>query len=82
MQILTIKTVKKAFKQLKNKILDENSLIVISVLGACLVGQTMEGIMVIALYEIGKILDLSKTTVMNIVNNFRNKSTAPSGVSA
>lgn len=32
--------------------------------------------------EIGKILDLSKTTVMNIVNNFRNKSTAPSGVSA
>ena len=32
--------------------------------------------------EIGKILDLSKTTVMNIVNNFKNKSTAPSGVSA
>ena len=32
--------------------------------------------------EIGKILDLSKTTVMNIVNNFRNKNTAPSGVSA
>ena len=55
--ILTIKTAKKAFKQLKNKILDENSLIVISVVGACLVGQTMEGIMVIALYEIGKILE-------------------------
>ena len=32
--------------------------------------------------EIGEILDLSKTTVMNIVNNFKNKSTAPSGVSA
>jgi len=55
--VLTIKTAKKAFKQLKNKILDENSLIVISVIGACLVGQTMEGIMVIALYEIGKILE-------------------------
>lgn len=55
--ILTIKTARKAFKQLKNKILDENSLIVISVVGACLVGQTMEGIMVIALYEIGKILE-------------------------
>ena len=55
--ILTIKTAKKAYKQLKNKILDENSLIVISVVGACLVGQTMEGIMVIALYEIGKILE-------------------------
>ena len=55
--VLTIKTAKKAYKQLKNKILDENSLIVISVVGACLVGQTMEGIMVIALYEIGKILE-------------------------
>lgn len=55
--VLTIKTAKKAFKQLKNRILDENSLIVISVVGACLVGQTMEGIMVITLYEIGKILE-------------------------
>ncbi len=55
--VLTIKTLKKAFKQLKNKILDENSLIIISVVGACLVGQTMEGIMVITLYEIGKILE-------------------------
>lgn len=55
--VLTIKTAKKACKQLKNRILDENSLIVISVVGACLVGQTMEGIMVIALYEIGKILE-------------------------
>lgn len=55
--VLTIKTAKKAYKQLKNKILDENSLIVISVVGACLVGKTMEGIMVITLYEIGKILE-------------------------
>lgn len=55
--VLTIKTGKKALKQLKNKILDENSLIVISVVGACLVGKTMEGIMVITLYEIGKILE-------------------------
>jgi len=55
--VLTIKTARKSFKQLKNKILDENSLIVISVVGACLVGQTMEGIMVISLYEIGKILE-------------------------
>lgn len=55
--ILTIKTAKKAYKQLKNKVLDENSLIVISVVGACLVGKTMEGVMVITLYEIGKILE-------------------------
>lgn len=55
--VLTIKTAKKAYKQLKNKVLDENSLIVISVIGACLVGKTMEGVMVITLYEIGKILE-------------------------
>lgn len=55
--ILLVKTAKKACKQLKSKVLDENSLIVISVVGACLVGKTMEGIMVITLYEIGKILE-------------------------
>lgn len=78
--ILTIKTAKKAFKQLKNKILDENSLIVISVVGACFVGQTMEGIMVIALYEIGKILEaraVNKTrksisTLMDIKPEYAN----------
>lgn len=55
--ILLAKTAKKAYKQLKGKVLDENTLIVISVIGACLVGETTEGIMVIALYEIGKILE-------------------------
>lgn len=55
--ILLYKTAIKAYKQLKNKVLDENSLIVISVVGACLVGKTMEGMMVITLYEIGKILE-------------------------
>lgn len=56
--ILLYKTVIKAFNQVfKNRILDENSLIVISVIGACLVNKTSEGIMVIALYEIGKILE-------------------------
>ena len=55
--ILLSKTAKKAYEQLKNKIIDENFLIVISVIGACLVGETAEGVMVIALYEIGKILE-------------------------
>lgn len=32
--------------------------------------------------EIGELLDISKTTVMNVVNSFKNKSTALSGVSA
>lgn len=56
--ILLYKTAKKAFKQvIKNKILDENTLIVISAIGAYLVGKTSEGLMVITLYEIGKILE-------------------------
>ena len=56
--ILLSKTAKKAFTQVfKNKVLDENTLITISVIGACLVGKSMEGVMVIVLYEIGKILE-------------------------
>lgn len=55
--VLCFRTAIKAYKQLKNKVLDENTLIIVSVIGACLVGKTMEGIMVITLYEIGKILE-------------------------
>ena len=56
--ILLYKTAKRAFKQIiKSKVLDENSLIVISAIGAYLVGKTTEGLMVITLYEIGKILE-------------------------
>jgi len=52
------KTAKKGFKQLfKNKVLDENMLIVVSAIGAYLVGKNSEGLMVITLYEIGKILE-------------------------
>lgn len=62
--ILLSKTMRKAFSQIKRVELDENVLITISVIGACLVGKTFEGIMVIILYEIGKILEskaVSKT---------------------
>ena len=63
--ILLYKIAIKAFKQItKNKVLDENTLIVISSIGACIVGKQMEGIMVVTLYEIGKILEaraVSKT---------------------
>ncbi len=55
--ILLSKTAQKAYEQLKNKVIDENFLIVISVIGACLLGEIAEGIMVITLYEIGKILE-------------------------
>ena len=63
--ILLYKIVPKALKQIvKNKSLDENALIAISAIGACFVDKAMEGIMVITLYEIGKILEakaISKT---------------------
>ena len=56
--ILLVKIAKKAFIQLtKNKVLDENALIMISAIGACFVDKGAEGIMVIVLYEIGKILE-------------------------
>ncbi len=55
--ILLAKTAKKAIKQLLNKVLDESFLITVSCIGAFFVGEGMEGVMVITLYEIGKILE-------------------------
>ena len=79
--ILLSKTAVKGFKQItKNRVLDENALIVISVIGAYLVGKEMEGVMVITLYEIGKILEanaVNKTrksisTLMDIKPEYAN----------
>ena len=56
--ILLFKTVKNALKLLfKSKTINENLLITISCIGAYLVGKSSEGLMVIILYEIGKILE-------------------------
>ncbi len=72
--ILLSKTTKKAFKQIiKNKVLDENTLILISVIGAFFVDKSFEGVMVITLYEIGKILEaraVNKTrkSISNLMN--------------
>lgn len=56
--ILLFKTVKNAVKLLfKSKTINENLLITISCIGAYLVGKSSEGLMVIILYEIGKILE-------------------------
>ena len=56
--ILLYRTAKNAFKMLfASKKINENFLITISCVGAYLVGEHMEGIMVIILYEIGKILE-------------------------
>lgn len=66
--------------QIRKGVLDENALITISVIGACLVNKVMEGVMVITLYEIGKILEskaISKTRksisdLMNIKPEYAN----------
>lgn len=55
--VLLSKTTVKAFRELKSKTIDENFLITISCIGAYFVGEAKEGIMVITLYEIGKILE-------------------------
>jgi len=56
--ILLYRTFKTAVKLIiKSKTINENFLITISCIGAYLVGEHMEGLMVIILYEIGKILE-------------------------
>lgn len=55
--VLMYRTMKKAIKQIKGHIIDENTLIIISCIGAYLVGKQEEGLMVILLFEIGKILE-------------------------
>ena len=79
--ILLYKTAKVAIKQLlKGNALDENALMVISAIGAFIIGKTSEGLMVITLYEIGKILEskaINKTRksisdLMNIKPEYAN----------
>ena len=56
--VLLFRTAKNAFKMLfTSKKINENFLITVSCVGAYLVGEHMEGLMVIILYEIGKILE-------------------------
>lgn len=55
--ILLYKTLFTALKSLRHGIMNENFLITISCIGAYLVDQKMEGLMVIILYTIGKILE-------------------------
>ena len=56
--ILLYRTAKNALKMLiQSKKINENFLITISCIGAYAVGEHMEGLMVIILYEIGKILE-------------------------
>ena len=55
--LMGYKTYLKAMLQLRYLKINENTLITISILGAILLGESMEGLMVIALYTLGKILE-------------------------
>lgn len=80
--ILLYRTFKVAFKMLiKSHTINENALITISTIGAYFVDKQMEGLMVIILYEIGKILEEKAVNnsrnsikdLMNIKQDFANK---------
>lgn len=80
--ILLYRTLKIAVKMLiKSHTINENALITISSIGACFVDKQMEGLMVITLYEIGKILEEKAVNnsrnsikdLMNIKQDFANK---------
>lgn len=55
--ILLFRTGKNAIKLLKKKVIDENFLVTVSCIGALIIGEQTEGLMVIILYEIGKLLE-------------------------
>ena len=80
--ILLYRTFKVAVKMLiKSHTINENTLITISAIGAYFVDKQMEGLMVIILYEIGKILEEKAVNnsrnsikdLMNIKQDFANK---------
>lgn len=80
--ILLYRTFKVAVKMLiKSHTINENALITISTIGAYFVDKQMEGLMVITLYEIGKILEEKAVNnsrnsikdLMNIKQDFANK---------
>lgn len=55
--LMGYRTYLKAFLLLFKKTINENLLVTISVFGAAAVGEFMDGLMVIALYSVGKILE-------------------------
>ena len=55
--ILIYKTLLTAIKQLRKKVINENFLVTISALGAFALGDSHEGLMVLFLYDLGKVLE-------------------------
>lgn len=79
--LLMYNTFVTAIKKLKNKTIDESALICISAIGAYIIAKPIEGMMVLALYDIGKILEAravnntrkSIKELMNIRPEYANK---------
>lgn len=72
--IMGYKTYIKAIMQLRYLKINENTLITLSIFGAIAVGQSMEGLMVIALYTFGKMLETkainySRKSISSLINN-------------
>ena len=55
--LMGYKTYYKALIDLKHLKFNENTLVTISIIGACALGESREGMMVIALYTLGKMLE-------------------------
>lgn len=55
--LMGYKTYYKAFVLLTKGVINENILVTLSVIGACLINEQFDGLMVIALYSIGKCLE-------------------------
>ena len=71
--LLGYKTYYKALRLLLKGIINENLLITLSVIGATAIGESMEGLMVICLYSIGKIfeglaIDKSRSSIEKLTN--------------
>ncbi len=71
---LGYKTYWKAIIQLKRFQINENTLITLSIIGAVAVGESMEGLMVIALYTLGKMLEAkavnySRKSISTLIDN-------------
>lgn len=72
--LMGYKTYWKAILQLRHLKINENTLVTISIIGAVAVGESMEGLMVIALYTFGKMLEskavnFSRKSIATLIDN-------------
>lgn len=71
--LMLYKPILESIKSLKNRVINENLLVSISCIGAFIIGQRIEGLAVIFLYEIGKLLESvalnkSRNSITSLIN--------------